>query len=161
MCILHGMSSYLLVNWDPNEVLVEHCRSIRDSKGKVLKLSKEACVENNAEPVILESDAPLITMGEITCPTTNQYSSIMTGVYFSLCPFGECIRGSLMTYIEETMKNFIAQSILSIRKARSGNFICVRSSQNIVTFVWGSKELLPIFSTSCLQTLSIRKTTLP
>lgn len=51
------------------------------------------------------------------------------------------------------MKNFIAQSIISLNQAETGNSCVFKASDSIIDFVKGSKDLSTKFNAACTQTV--------
>lgn len=140
------------VTWVPNDDSSGESRPIRVYKGRVIRFYKYILSRNVNTKRLTNLDAPLDLTNQSNAPTTTVISYEISIDFFSHCLHEEALHGSLSSYSEVSMKNFIAESILCLNQSETGPRSVLKSSDALMDSMKGSRELLTRFSASCIQT---------
>jgi len=97
--------------------------------------------------------APLLTA---VSSSTSRYR--VTDVFYPFFPMEESLRGTQFTFTEDSMRNFMAQSICSIALRQSSTAITTPTlDAAALRFCKGKVELFKRFNSVCNQVLNNRK----
>lgn len=90
--------------------------------------------------------APLVSTREMDSRSRSETLFAVTGLVFPVCSHEKALNQSLISGIDATLRNFISQNILSIRKLQGSGHISPKSADHIMDFVEVSKKLVSQFS---------------
>lgn len=143
--------------WDSTELLRDKKRPIRDPKGRTLSCQLDK--DENSKLTVGNAAfiATLIQISEKTNSGDYKDGRRNSSPYYPVWPYEKAFRSTWFVSDQFTMKNFIVQSICSIRRSHTPKQLFQNIAHETISFETEGKKLVSKFNTACLQTFNGRK----
>lgn len=149
-------SCYILpffLNWDLNKVLRAQYSSIQNRRGRSYAMNLETFLDNTIKIEKANLQFPPVLTNEMKSSSGSKTSFTVTNLIFRFCPHEKAVSGSPIFYTNENLRNFVAQSIVSIQKSQSNGEISLMLTDQMIEFVKSRKKLFSPFSAPFLYIL--------
>lgn len=160
LCNLSWCSVQSILSWESNDILGE-TKMIRGWKSTRFACLYFEEILNVNEKDLFRVATLLLHTARVAMEKPGVSSNSIQSAYYSLCPVKESFSGEPFTFSEDSMKNFLTQSIFfTIRKHLKFMVSDTdhSNSANFVTkFVRVSKILFIVFGENCNEVTSSRK----
>lgn len=156
ICNSTWYSCHSIENWKLRDSISER-RAVQNCRRRVLKASKVNLTTPYCTDDFSNLGMPLLSSVELPVLIISLMKFQKAAAFYPACPFDECSSGSMLSYSDRAMNNFISQSILSIKNSCCYDFCDPQSAIFMFNFVLQSKEHYRRFMNSCHQAVNSRK----